>query len=98
MPLMLVARFKREMGEKLLCQPFACRSASGVEIALWFYRTLEVTNTGGVTDGPLFRVEGKASGLFKKVTMGDLPDWRLAVISVLCVECCTSLEFGMVGF
>jgi hypothetical protein len=79
-PLMLAGRFKREVGEKLFCQPMACKSASGIDIALWFHRTLEVMNTVGVTDGPLFRVKGKTSGSFKKVSMGDLDPSFLGIL------------------
>jgi hypothetical protein len=78
---MLAGRFKREAGEKLFCQPLACKSASGIlDIALWFHRTLQVMNTVGVTDGLLFRVEGKTSGSFKKASMGDLDPSFLGIL------------------
>jgi hypothetical protein len=37
-PLMLAGHSKQEVGEKLFCQPLACKSASGISIALWFHR------------------------------------------------------------
>jgi hypothetical protein len=80
-PLMLAGRFKREVGEKLFCQPLTCESASGISIsALWFHGTLEIVNMVGVTDGPLFRVEGKTSGSFKKALMGDLDPAFLGIL------------------
>ena len=36
-PLMLSGRFKREIGEKVFCQPLAMESRSGVTIGRWFW-------------------------------------------------------------
>jgi hypothetical protein len=46
-PLMLVGRFKQETGEKVFTQPLAKESKSGVEIMLWFFRTLELLHWNG---------------------------------------------------
>lgn len=53
-PLMLSGRFKREIGEKLFCQPLAPVTKSGVNIVQWFFRMLEVAKKGGIISGPLF--------------------------------------------
>jgi hypothetical protein len=47
-PLMLAGRFKREIGEKLFCQPLAPESKSGLKM--------------GIVDGPVFRKAGKTPG------------------------------------
>jgi hypothetical protein len=39
-PLMLAERFKREIGEKLFCQPLVATTKPGVEIRGWFHRML----------------------------------------------------------
>lgn len=54
-PLMLVGRFKREIGEKIFTQPLAGMSKSGVNIMEWFHRTLTLFHAKGVTTGPMFR-------------------------------------------
>ena len=54
-PLMLVGRFKREIGEKVFTQPLAHDSKSGVTIMIWFFRTLELLNRNGQAVGPLFK-------------------------------------------
>jgi hypothetical protein len=71
-PVMLAGRFKKEIGEKLFCQPLALVSGSGIEIGTWFYRTLWVFARLGVISGPLFRVGGKDHGKFKRASCGDL--------------------------
>jgi hypothetical protein len=70
---MLAGRFKREIGEKLFCQPLAMESTSKVKIALWFFhRTLGVLVNMGIVSGPIFRVPGKKPGSYKRATIGDL--------------------------
>jgi hypothetical protein len=71
-PLMLAGRFKREVGEKLFCQPLGMESKSQVLIALWFHRALDVLGKLGIVSGPMFRVPGKKSGSYKRASMGDL--------------------------
>jgi hypothetical protein len=70
--LMLAGRFKREVGEKFVCQPLACKSSSGD-------RTIEIMNKSGIVDGPL-PVEGKANQTFKKATLGGLDPSFLQVL------------------
>lgn len=71
-PLMLAGRFKREIGEKLFCQPLAPVTKSGIRIQLWFERLLIVLRTARVTRGPLFRVSGRVPGTHKRASVGDL--------------------------
>jgi hypothetical protein len=54
-PLILVGRFKREVGERMFTQPLAVETKSGVRIALWFQRTLKELLGGRRASGPLFR-------------------------------------------
>jgi hypothetical protein len=56
-PLMLVGRFKGEVGEKIFKQPLATESKSGVAVKLWFFRTLELLHRNGQAIGPLFKNE-----------------------------------------
>jgi hypothetical protein len=42
--------------------------------------TLEVMNMAGVTDGPLFSIEGKTRGSFKRASMGDLDPLFLGIL------------------
>jgi hypothetical protein len=70
-PLMLSGRFKREIGEKLFCQPLAPITKSGVNVLSWFHRMLEIGKMGGLESGPLFL---NARG--KRATTADL-DIRL---------------------
>ena len=71
-PLMLSGRFKREVGEKVFCQPLAMESKSGVKIGQWFWRCLEVLAARNITSGPMFRVQGKEVGSVKRATTADL--------------------------
>lgn len=71
-PLMLSGRFKREVGEKVFCQPLTIESKSGVKIAHWFWRVLESLAAQGISSGPLFRVKGKEANSFKRATTADL--------------------------
>jgi hypothetical protein len=54
-PLMLVGRFKREIGKKVFTQPLALSSASGVNIKDWYLRTLTLLHAKGRGSGPLFQ-------------------------------------------
>ena len=71
-PLMLTGRFKREVGEKVFCQPLAIESKSGAKICEWFWRSLEMLSAQNITSGPMFRVKGKEKGSFKRATTADL--------------------------
>ena len=56
-PLMLVGRFKGELGEKVFTQPLAHVSASGITIMVWFWRTLGLLRQHGRGSGALFKNE-----------------------------------------
>ena len=71
-PLMLSGRFKREVGEKVFCQPLAMESKSGIKMGQWFWRALEMLSAQGVTSGPMFRFMGKEVGTFKRAITADL--------------------------
>ncbi len=71
-PLMLVGQFKREIGEKLFCQPLALESKSGLQIRLWMFRLIGGYDALQVTDGPVFRTAGKTPGSIRQAQIGDL--------------------------
>ena len=79
-PLMLSGRFKREIGEKVFCQPLAMTSKSGVNIGEWIWRTLEALGHQNVTTGPMFRVAEKGKGMFKRATTADLNPSFIALL------------------
>jgi hypothetical protein len=54
-PLGMVGRFKRTVGEKKYIQPLAIKSASGLEYRLWMFRMITEYARGGITAGPVFR-------------------------------------------
>ena len=65
-PLMLAGCFKCKTGEKLFCQPLAAVTKSGVDIRLWFHRSIDMNEKMGLTHGPLFRnAKGKRSSTAK---------------------------------
>jgi hypothetical protein len=71
-PLMLAGRFKREVGEKLFCQPLAVKSKSGLEYRLWLHRLILTYDIMGIRAGPVFRTAGKQVGGIRRAQMGDL--------------------------
>jgi hypothetical protein len=75
-PLMLVGRFKREIGEKVFTQPLAHKSKSGVTIMVWFWRTLGLLKTHGRGAGPLFRNEKD-----KRASVAELDVMLHAILS-----------------
>ncbi len=75
-PLMLVGRFKREIGEKIFTQPLAIESNSGVTIMLWFFRTLDLLHRNGEAGGPLFKNPKN-----KRASVADLDVMLHAILS-----------------
>jgi hypothetical protein len=53
-PLILARRFKREVGEKLFCQPLATSSKSGLNIPPWTFWLIEAYSEMGTVDVPVF--------------------------------------------
>jgi hypothetical protein len=78
-PIAMVGRFKRTVGEKVYIQPMALVSASGLQYRLWMHRALQEYGRAGVKQGPMFwvedrkreRVEEGRKG-FKLAKVGDL--------------------------
>jgi len=66
-PLMLVGRFKREIGEKIFTQPLAIESNSGVTIMLWFFRTLDLLHRNGANNR--WRKHSRARGSLPSMSM-----------------------------
>jgi hypothetical protein len=64
--LMLVGRFKREIGEKVFTQPLAHKWKSGVATMLWFWCTLGLLKARKKGTGPLFRSEKNKQALVAK--------------------------------
>jgi hypothetical protein len=65
-PLMLAGRFKREVGEKLFCQPLSLESKSGLKIRLWMFRLMGAYDALKIVDGPVFRTAGKMVGTIRR--------------------------------
>ena len=70
-PLVLVGRFKKLVGEKLFFQPLAETTDSGIKIKVWLKRALGCYEKAEVFTGPMFRTVTK-KGVIKKATLGDL--------------------------
>jgi hypothetical protein len=79
-PLMLAGRFKREIGEKLFCQPLALVSKSGLQIRLWMFRLIEAYGNVGIVNGPVFRKAGKTPGTIRRAQVGDLDPMFHAIL------------------
>lgn len=74
-PLMLAGRFKKEIGEKLFCQPLATVTKSGVDIGKWIHRVITVLNKKGIVNGPLFT---DAKG--KRASTANLDLWMHKIL------------------
>ena len=53
-PLMILGRFKRQVGEKKFFQPLAVKTRDGRNLCTWFTRLMNMQVAGGVCKGPLF--------------------------------------------
>jgi hypothetical protein len=72
-PLGMVGRFKRTVGEKMYIQPLAIRSRSGLEYRLWMHRMICCYAHFGVVSGPVFRRQKKkASDKIERARVGDI--------------------------
>ena len=58
-PLVLTGTFKQKVGLKFFTQPLAPVTKSGINIAKWFSRALEVCEREGIVKGPLFLNDSK---------------------------------------
>jgi hypothetical protein len=72
-PMGMVGRFKRTVGEKKYVQPLAIRSLSGLEYRLWMYRMLVEYERSGIKAGPVFRrTKKKATDAVMRARVGDM--------------------------
>ena len=53
-PLMMLGRFKRQVGEKKFFQPLVVKTRDGRDLCIWFTRLMNMQVAGGVCKGPLF--------------------------------------------
>jgi hypothetical protein len=79
-PLMLAGRFKREVGEKLFCQPLALESKSGLKIWLWMFWLIGSYDALKIVDRPVFRTAGKGPGTIRRAQIADLDPMMHAVL------------------
>lgn len=81
-PLGMVGRFKRTIGEKMYVQPLAIKSASGLKYRLWMFRMIEEYARVGIETGPIFRVKSKSGAKkFERAKVGDLDGLFLPLLS-----------------
>lgn len=72
-PLGMVGRFKRTIGEKVYIQPLAVKSRSGLEYRLWMYRMIMEYANIGITTGPVFRrIRKNPSDKIERARVGDI--------------------------
>jgi hypothetical protein len=72
-PMGMVGRFKRTVGEKKYVQPLAIRSVSGLEYRLWMYHMLTEYERVGVKAGPVFwRPKKKLTDPVARVRVRDI--------------------------
>jgi hypothetical protein len=69
-PLMLAGPFKKEVGQKLFCQPLVSKTKSGRNIELWFSRLLNIQGGEGVVKGPMFRAKNG-----KRMSIAEMDDY-----------------------
>jgi hypothetical protein len=69
-PLMLAGTFKKEVGQKLFCQPLVSKTKSGRNIELWFSRLLNIQGGEGVVKGPMFRAKNG-----KRMSIAEMDDY-----------------------
>ena len=53
-PLMMLGRFQRQVGEKKFVQPLAVKTRDGRNLCTWFTRLMNIQVVQGVCKGPLF--------------------------------------------
>ena len=69
--MIILGRFKQEVGENSFCQPLAWETTSGIKLGEWFYRALKCSEKVGIIIGPMFRI-ATPGNKFKRAAMGDL--------------------------
>lgn len=59
-PLMMLGRFKRQVGEKKFFQPLTVMTRDGRNLCIWFVRLMNIRSADGMCKGALFpNTEGK---------------------------------------
>ena len=72
-PLGMVGRFKRTVGEKMYIQPLAFKSRSGLEYRLWMFRMMGEYARAGIGSGPVFRrPKNKRTQKVERARVGDI--------------------------
>jgi hypothetical protein len=72
-PLGMVGRFKRTVGEKMYIQPLAIKSKSGLEYRLWMFRMLSQYAAVGIASGPVFRRSARRqTDKVERARVGDI--------------------------
>jgi hypothetical protein len=61
-PVSLIGKFKREVGNKAFVLPLAITTASGIEVKWWFEKMIESYAHFNVDSGPIFRVAKRSRG------------------------------------
>jgi hypothetical protein len=74
-PLMLAGTFKREVGQKLFCQPLVSKTRGGRKIEVWFNRLLNIQGEEGVVRGPMFR--GRTG---KRMSIAEMDEYLHVVL------------------
>jgi hypothetical protein len=69
-PLMLLGRFKKEVGGKYFCQPLAPVTDSGRNLIVWFQRKLTLLVQQSLRKGPMF----KSSTMGKKMSISKMDE------------------------
>jgi hypothetical protein len=71
MPVSLIGKFKREVGNKAFVLPLAITTTSGIEVKWWFEKMIESYAHFNVNLGPIFRVAKQSCGA-RRVKTRDL--------------------------
>ena len=72
-PLGMVGRFKKTVGEKMYIQPLAISSYSGLEYRLWMFRMIREYETIGINSGPVFRrVKRRPTDKIERSKVGEI--------------------------
>lgn len=72
-PLGMIGRFKRTVGEKVYIQPLAVRSKSGLEYRVWMFRMMSEYARIGIGSGPVFRRAGRRpTDKVERARVGDI--------------------------
>jgi hypothetical protein len=74
-PLMLAGTFKKEVGQKLFCQPLVSKTKGGRNIEQWFSRLLNIQGGEGCVKGPMFRAKNG-----KRMSIAEMDEYLQNVL------------------